>query len=142
MDCCCSQVAVTMSIFSFIFLVSNVLFRCMTWQTEWEVMQTMTEEKKSSTFAVKNHSEIPVSMLLLILLWRRKKTGMKNCTPHVQKITTTMMKYNKVHIRYTHNSDFCSHIWKEFICLFYLKIVAIELLLETWIFLNHFLWIN
>ena len=53
--------------------------------------------KKSSTFAVKNHSEIPVSMLLLtILLWGRKKTGMKNCTPHVQKITM-MMKYNKVH---------------------------------------------
>ena len=50
--------------------------------------------KKSSTFAVKNHSEIPVSMLLLYC-YGEEKTGMKNCTPHVQKITM-MMKYNKV----------------------------------------------
>ena len=53
----------------------------------------MTEEKKSSTFAVKNHSDSSF-YATTTLLWGRKKTGMKNCTPHVQKIT---MKYNKVH---------------------------------------------
>ena len=36
-------------------------------------MQTMTEEKKSSTFAVKNHSEIPVSMLLLLYCYGEEK---------------------------------------------------------------------
>ena len=65
-----------------------------------------------------------------ILLWGRKKTGMKNCTPHVQKITT-MMKYNKVRMIHTQFRFLLTHITKICLPLLYLKIVAIELLLET-----------
>ena len=85
LDCCCSQVAVTMSIFSFTFLVSNVLFRCVTWQTEWEVMHTMTEEEKRVQHCCQKSFRF--QFLCYIVM---EKNWNENCTPHVQKIT--MMK--------------------------------------------------
>ena len=48
----------------------------------------------------------------------KKKTGMKNCTPHVQKITT-MMKYNKVRMMHTQFRFLLTHVKKIYMPLLF-----------------------
>ena len=56
----------------------------------------MTEEKKEFNFCCQKSFRDSSFYATTYIVMGKKKTGMKNCTPHVQKITM-MMKYNKVH---------------------------------------------